>query len=300
MSSQKELKENLEAGTAIGSITSVYQEIASLRMNQLREKVAKVREFLDGVATIYYHVKAAYVAGVQRQLMAGKKTLASASFIRRNGKQVLVFLSANEHLYGTLILDIWRAVLHDLREGKAEAVVVGSFGRYLLGNENIRSKVAFFDLNDDKPESGQIKKITDFISQYERIIVYHGRMISVLNQEPSISEVSGGVTLRQQVTQARSYLFEPTPAKILEFFETEIIAALFNQTVLEHQLARFAARMVAMDQATENSRQVCSKIEKELRALRRRLLNRKQMEVFAGFTLWSDQLAGGQSGEGQA
>src|SRR4030043_1596977 len=103
MSSQKELKENLEAVVAISSITSVYQEIASLRMNQLREKVAKTRDFLNGVATIYYHAKAAYIAAVQKQL-AGKKELGSLFFMRRNRKRVIIFLSANEHLYGTLIL----------------------------------------------------------------------------------------------------------------------------------------------------------------------------------------------------
>jgi len=287
MSSQKELKGNLEAVTAIGSITAVYQEIASLRMNQFREKVANTRKFLDGVATIYHHVKAAYIDQLQRQLLAGKKTLGSASFIRRNGKRVIVFLSANEHLYGTLILDIWRAFAHDLREGNPEVVVVGSFGRYLLTSENIKTAATYFDLDDDKPEPSQIREIAKHLSQYEQITVYHGQMVSVLNQVPATSEVSGGVTLRERVGQAKSYLFEPDPSKILEFFETEIIAALFNQTILEHQLARFAARMVAMDQATENAKEEATKIEKELRALRRRVLNRKQLEVFAGFALWS-------------
>jgi F-type H+-transporting ATPase subunit gamma len=257
-------------------------------MNQFREKVAKTRAFLDGVAAIYYHTKAAYIASLQRQVLAGKKTLASAAFIRRNGKRILVFLSANEHLYGTLILDIWRTFVHDIRDEGSEAVVVGSFGRYLLGNEDVKSKVTYFDLDDDKPEADQIKKIVDFIGQYEQIIVYHGQMISVLNQTPATSEVSGGVTLKEKVEQAKNYLFEPSPAKILEFFETEIIAALFNQTILEHQLARFAARMVAMDQATQNAKDAADKIEKELRALRRRILNRKQLEVFAGFTLWDE------------
>lgn len=286
MSSQREFREDLEVVSAIGSITSVYQEIASLRMNQLRGKVAATRKFLDGVAAIYYHVKAAYITALQRQLVARKQDLATAAFVRRNGKRILILLSANEHLYGTLILDVWRAFVRDLRQGKADGAVVGSFGRYLLTSEDIRAPVTYFDLDDDKPQSDQIKKIVNFISSYEQIIVYHGQMVSVLHQIPSTSEVSGGVTFQQQVVKTKNYLFEPTPAKILEFFETEIIAALFNQTVLEHQLARFAARMVAMDQATQNSKDEVTKIEKELRALRRRVLNRKQIETFAGFTLW--------------
>ncbi|MCH7541591.1 hypothetical protein IH981_02305, partial [Patescibacteria group bacterium] len=65
MSSTKELKADLQAIGAIKIITSVYQEIASIRMNQLRDRVVKTREFLDGVAAVYNHAKTAYVVSLQ-------------------------------------------------------------------------------------------------------------------------------------------------------------------------------------------------------------------------------------------
>ncbi|HEX7455956.1 MAG TPA: FoF1 ATP synthase subunit gamma [Candidatus Nanoarchaeia archaeon] len=288
MSSQRELQGDLAAIGAIKTISSVYQEIASFRMKQLRNHVAKTREFLDGVASVYNRAKAAYIASMKEILFAkqGKK-LPNLAFIRRNGRRVDVFLSANEHLYGTLILDVWEHYLKDIKEGKNDAVVIGSFGRYLINNEKLDIKIANFDLDDDKPESAQIKKIIDFISQYEKVVVYHGQMVSVLNQIPAKSEITGGMTYGEKIQRGvKRYLFEPSPEKVLEFFEAEIIGALFNQTVLEHQLARFAARMVAMDQATENANEEIKRIEKQLRALRRRILNRKQQEIFAGYHLW--------------
>ena len=65
MSNQKELTSDLEAITSIRTITSIYQEISSFRMNQLRGQVAKTREFLDGVAAVYNHTKTAYLASLQ-------------------------------------------------------------------------------------------------------------------------------------------------------------------------------------------------------------------------------------------
>ncbi len=288
MSSPKELKEDLEAVSSIRLITSIYQEIASFRMNQLRDRAEKTREFLDGVSAVYNHAKTAYIASVINQpFQTGRKKAPDLRLIRRNSKKINVFLSANEHLYGTLILDIWGHYVNDLKQEGSEAAVIGSFGKYLINNERLDTKITYFDLDDDKPEGTEIKKIIDFLSQYEQVAIYHGQMISVLNQIPAKTDITGGIKLGQSMQKSvKRYLFEPSPEKVLEFFEAEIIGALFNQSILEHQLARFAARMVAMDQATENANEELKKIANSLRSLRRRILNRKQLEIFAGYSLW--------------
>ncbi len=290
MSSQKELSENLDAIDSIKTITSIYQEIASFRMNQLRDKVDKTREFLEGVASVYHRTKSAYLASIQSQpLKIKKKKSSELSFLTRNGKKLNVVLTANEHLYGTLILDVWGHFINNLKLEKTEAVIVGSFGKYLINNENIDTEIHVFDLEDDQPRTDQIKRVVDFIGNYEQVSVFHGQMQSVLNQTSVRSEISGGVSYGQKIQKStKKYLFEPDPMTILEFFETEIIAALFNQTILEHQLARFAARMVAMDQATENANEQAKKILFSIRNLRKRIMNRKQLDLFAGYSLWRD------------
>jgi len=286
MLSNKELKENLEAVSAIKDITRVYQEISSLRMNQLKDGVSKTREFLDGIAEVYNHAKSAYVATLQRQLISRKLDWKALSFVRRNAKTILVFLSANEHLYGSLILNVWDKFIADFKKSNADAAVVGAFGKYLMKNEEERKGIFYFDLDDDKPKALQVNKIISHISKYEQIIVYYGQLVSILNQLPAKSQITGGVDVEKPALAAKNYLFEPSPQKILEFFETEIIDALFSQKVFEHQLARFAARMVAMDQATENANLALNKLDREYKGFRRKSLNKKQLEVFAGFELW--------------
>ena len=178
--------------------------------------------------------------------------------------------------------------MNDVSKGDSDAIVIGSFGKYLINNENLDVEFTYFDLEDDKPGADQIKKIVDFLGKYEKVVVYHGQMISVLNQVTAKSEITGGISLMEKVQKrVKRYLFEPSSEKILEFFEGEIIGALFNQSVLEHQLARFAARMVAMDQASENADEELKKTRKTLRSLHRRILNRKQLEVYAGYHNWS-------------
>jgi len=279
----REIKENLKAISNIEMITRSYQEIANLRMNKIRRTVLNNRGFIEELSRVYALAKKAYFFLLKERKVMKKEE----SFIKRKKGGVAVFLSCNEHFHGTLILDIWRELLNYLVENKTDLVIVGKIGRYLLERTSAERKFFYFDLDDDNPEKEEVKNIIEFIKNYEEIIIFHGRFHTVLSQKVIQSNISGGITLEEELGEVKSYLFEPLPEAVLEFFETELMSAFFNQAVLEHRLSRYATRMIAMYQATENAKEIKDKFEIKQKKLERQLLNKKQIEVFSGFQLWS-------------
>lgn len=278
----KKIKENLKVVSNIGTITRIYQEIANLRMNKIRQRVLNNREFIEELSQVYTLAKKAYLAQFKKRKPRKKE----GAFLKTKRK-VVVFLSGNERFYGTLILDIWRELLNYLAEKKADLAVVGRMGKYLAERSGFGHKMFYFELDDDNPETGRIKGIIEFIKDYEEIIVFHGRFQTIFSQEVVQSNISGGVTPEKELAEVKSYLFEPTPETVLEFFETELMSAFFNQAILEHRLSRYATRMVAMYQATERAREEKRKLEIEEKKLERQLFNKKQIELFSGYQLWT-------------
>ena len=297
MNSIKELRADIGAVGTIESITSVYQGIASLRMNQVRESVLKTKKFIEGVGFIYHHAKTAYLASLHKILSSKDKAKIEAlSKVKRNGKVAYVYLSANEHLYGSLILDIYKSFIADVGEDRqADVVVIGKFGKALVGTTNLANKIFYFEINDDKPAPGEITRVMELLIGYEKVVVHYGKMETLLTQVPERIEITGGVEeVGAPGGAVKEYLFEPSPEAIIDFFESEIIGALFNQKVFEHQLSRFAARMVAMDQASQNADVITDRLKKDFGRAKRRISNTKQLDVFAGMTLWEDLPAGRQ------
>lgn len=268
----KEIKENLKIVSNIGTITRIYQEIASLRMNKIRQRVLDNREFIEELSRVYTLAKRAYKEKPP---------------IKSRGGRVVVFLSGNERFYGTLILDIWREILNYLAEREADLAVVGRMGKYLAERSGFGHKMFYFELDDDNPETERIKGIIEFIKNYEEIIIFHGRFQTILSQKVVQSNISGEAIPEKELAEVKSYLFEPTPEAVLEFFETELMSAFFNQTILEHRLSRYATRMVAMYQASEKAKERKRKLEIEGEKLERQLFNKKQTELFSGFQLWT-------------
>jgi len=273
----KKIKEDLKAVSNIETITRTYQEIANLRMNEIRQKVLNNREFIEELSQVYTLAKKAYLVLLKKE----------KPFIKPKRERVVVFLSGNERFYGTLFSDIWRELLNYLAKNKADLAVVGRMGKYLAERSGFGHKMFYFELNDDKPEKNRLREIIDFIKNYEEIIIFHGRFQTILSQKVVQSNISGGVTLEEELEEVKSYLFEPSPEAVLEFFETELLSAFFNQTILEHRLSKYATRMVAMYQATENAKKRERKLKIEQKKIERQLLNRKQIELFSGSQLWT-------------
>jgi F-type H+-transporting ATPase subunit gamma len=281
MPTLKEIKENLEMISIIKNIASTYQEIANLRMKQIREKVLKNRELFRELFNTYQRIKSDYLSSLKKGRIRKEKI----SFRRPKKEKVIVFSSANQFFYGALILDTWKEVQKYLEKNKADLAVVGRIGKYLAEGSGFGHKMFYFELNDVKPEEARIGKILEFIKNYKKIIVFHGRYEKVLSQKPVMNEISGKLPFEEKFEKVHPYLFEPSPEAVLEFFETEIIAALFNQTILEHQLARYASRVMAMYQATENAKNSRQKLSIVENKLKRQKLNKKQIELFGSVKL---------------
>ncbi|TSC75980.1 MAG: F-type H+-transporting ATPase subunit gamma [Parcubacteria group bacterium Gr01-1014_30] len=275
----KEIKGNLRAISGIETVTSVYQEIAKLNMNKIRRGVLDNREFIDELSHVYTLIKKEHIV---RRLMNKKEVLP-----KERGRRVVVFLSANERFYGTLILNIWQEILNYLADKEALLAVIGRLGKYFAERSGFGHKMVYFELDDDNPEKEKVKGIIEFIKGYEEIIIFHGRFQTILSQKVAMSKISGQITLEKGVVEAKKYLFEPSPEAVLEFFETELMSAFFNQNILEHRLSKYATRMIAMYRAAQEARGRKRKLKMELKKLERRLFNKKQGELFSGFSLWS-------------
>lgn len=252
-------------------------------MNQIRDGVLETRKFLEGISSVHYRAKKSYA-------WKSKKENRDISFLRRNKKTVIVFLSSNERFYGNLIAEIWRNILNHLNDNEADLFVTGKIGRTLAENARQRIKFEYSYLSDEKTAIQEVRPIIDFIKKYEKILVMHGKFLTTLLQKPFASNVATSINLEEgdeKSPSIKDYLFEPSPRAILEFFETEMISALFNQALLEHRLSKYAARMIAMYQANENIKNEQKKLKKLQKQITRELLNKKQLEAFSGFGLWT-------------
>ena len=287
MNSKRSLQIEMEGLTGLRSLVETYEEIAARRMQKVREEVLIARQFLDGLAGVFGEVRAAQKG--ETRLSAGKSALPN------NGRTVAVFISANAGLYGDIVERTLNKFLDYVAESGSEAVVVGKLGVKLVQQRRPQLLYNYFDLSDDMIEVKGLAMIMRYLLQFEKIVVFYGKFKSLLNQEVMADPVSGDQLYQEQETlRLRSgqgerpigYLFEPELPRVLQFFESQILTTIFEQTVHESQLAKFASRLLSLDRAVDNVQKRMGQVRFLGQRLSHRLKAKDQLGLMAGVSLW--------------
>lgn len=275
---QQEIQEEIDQLRSLEVLAQAYEEIASTRMKKIRGNVLAKRDFLDSISKVFDEVRAAYARQVREIARRKGERAGKITFLAHNGKTVSVILSANTGLYGGIIHETFKKFIADVRRLNTEVTIIGRYGLSLFLQEEPNRPYTYFDLPDHSVSSDELKDIIKHIVQYETINVYHGKFVNVVKQLPNMFTISAEIELPEEKESSPAFfIFEPTLEKILVFFETEIFASLFEQSVGESELAKSSSRVMAMDKAAANIEKYLDKLKLEKLKMSHRVSNRKQL-----------------------
>ena len=199
----------------------------------------------------------------------------------------MVLMSANNRLYGDILPKIYKLFYEQAKGNSADIVIVGKQGKEFVEQLKLPNPYTYLEMPDTTIPQHIIKQLTDILYPYEKVTVFCGKFNNIISQVAVQTDISGHLPEENESEKAAlKFLIEPSIEEVINFFETLIFALLLDQTIHESILARFASRIKAME-AAQNY------IEKQLKLTmikQRRQKdmdsNRKQLELFAGRSLW--------------
>lgn len=290
MITRKKLVNEIQDLVALEGMIIAYEEIAANRMRRIKNSVLRNREFLNGLTDIFAAVKNSYKEEVERLLQENKKRnkgLAKASLIVKKERTVVVLLSASSGLYGDIIKRTFDEFAQYVTTNDVDIVIIGKLGKRLAGT--LGKDFTYFELSDSAQDPEGVVKILEFLSQYEHILVFHGKFKDILNQLPARTYITGEDLSAKIAVQAKvvKSIFEPSLEQLLVFFETQILSALFDQTLYESSLSKFTSRMISLDQAAVNIHGRLDDTKLRSKKFKHIAYNKSQSNMLAGLVLWS-------------
>jgi F0F1-type ATP synthase gamma subunit len=271
---------------ALKTLVETYEELAAMKMQRVRKDVMSSRQFADGLASVLVEVESNY-----RGILAKEKKAQSEMYyttINRNGKSVAVFLASDQGLYGDIVYRIYDKFIDFVQKNETDIVVLGKLGAKIVSQRNPDLLYNFYDFADDSIHHKSLSAVMRYLLQFEKIFVFSGKMESLVSQVPTVTNISGekvdlSTWQKQKITW---YLFEPSLEKMLSVFEGEILASVFEQSIHESQLAKFASRLINLDRSVESIDDKLKGVSIQRRRLAHKLGNKKQLSALAGISLW--------------
>lgn len=294
MAQRKKVIEDLEALQTLKNLAESYEEVAVVKMQKLKDSVLNTRDFLAELSDVFVDLKASYEREVKDLLnrkKKGDKTILAP--LQKNGKSLLVYLSSNGKLYGAVTQKTFRLFIADLKKPEfstADIIILGSAGKEMYEGSSHARQFEYIEIPDTDIKIDHIKSLMQKFIPYQQVHVYYGKFGNVVTQSPIMTSITGDDVFETEVISQTPredrFIFEPDLEKILHFFETQIMANLFSQTLIENQLARHASRVNAMEEALIHIEEESKKLNKMQNQIKHRMQNKKQLETVSGVALW--------------
>ncbi len=276
---EKDIEEEIDQMQSLESMVEIYGEIASIRMKKIRQFVLNNRNFLNSIYDIFKDALISYENKIRRQLKEqGKKPGERVTLLAHNGKTVSVLISANTGFYGDVVQRTFKKFINDIKKEDVEVTLVGRLGLSMFVEREPKRPYTYYELPDFGIDEQKLSEVVKHLVQYEEIRIYYGKYMSVVNQTPTVYKITAGAEIGGEFEKPGvEYICEPDVEKILMFFETEIFASLFDQSIRESQLAKYASRIMAMDSASQNIKKEIGKIRMKKLQIEHRSKNKKQV-----------------------
>lgn len=294
MPQKKIILENLEALNSLKDLAQSYEEIAVIRMQKIKKSVLTARDFLADLSDVFVDLKSSYNREMNELIQKRKKGDKSIMpLLMTNGKLLVVYLSSNGRLYGAVTQKTYRLFMQDLKKtnpAKTDILIIGTAGKEMYEGSGYGRPFTFFDIPDVGVDLQHIKGLLQKFLQYDKVKVYYGKFDNVVNQNPIGTSITGDNIFESEIVEETKredrFIFEPVLEKIFYFFETQIIANLFSQSLLENQLARHASRVNAMEEALIHIEEEEKKLIQQRNQLKHQMQNKKQLETISGLAVW--------------
>lgn len=270
-------------------LVDAYEEIASMRMRRIRSSVLVHRAFAQELSEIYQELTDSYRKEIIKLISdKDKKNKSNSLSVRKhNGKVGTVFLSANSGLFGDILRKTYTAWIQHVDTRQSEPIIVGSYGKKMFEQNFPERAFVYLPLLEGEKNLESLKKVAETFMQYDNLTIFYAQFISMGEQHVAVMDMlDQEKNTNKGSQQAMHYIFEPSLEKILEFFEKQIFGTILNQTFTESELARYAARMVALDTATQNITNRLKNINLERNIALHRQANKKQIESISSIALW--------------
>lgn len=280
MSTIRLIKRRIKSISNTSRITKAMEMVASSKMRKAQQRVLASRPFALKMNELLGHLAAQLPPGEALHPLLEHRTP------QRIG---VVHITADRGLCGGLNANMNRRAAAFMLEQKVPVSVVniGRKGREFMVRYG-RDVRAEFTAIGDQPGLLDIAPVArividDYLSgRVDQVYLAYTEFVSTITQRPVIQRLLPVEPLHPGGTYLVEFLYEPSPAAVLDRLLPRFVEMEVYQAVLEHISSEHSARMVAMRNATENAKELIEDLTLTYNKVRQEAITKELLDIVGG------------------
>jgi F-type H+-transporting ATPase subunit gamma len=279
MASQREIRRRIAAVKNIKQITRAMQFVAASKLKRAQDATLSARPYSEKIDELLADL-AAVIGPEDHPLLAR----------REEGRRLIVLITSDRGLAGPFNTNTIRYAAQEIttHRGDLSVVTVGRKGRDAMRRARVPME-AHFEGFGDRPTFADVLPLARLITDdflagtYGRVDIVFSQFVSTLTQRPSLDKLLPiEPTEDTEGIPGNQFIFEPSPATVLEQLLPRYVATRLFQAVLENKASEESSRMVAMQNATDNAEDLIEDYTLAYNKVRQANITREMIEIASG------------------
>jgi F-type H+-transporting ATPase subunit gamma len=256
MASLLQLKSRIKAAQNVSKTTKALQMIAAANLKKAQLAALSARPYVTKLETLTKSVASKVDPEQKAAYPYLRESMAS-------GKTLVIFLSPDKGLCGGLIANLLREYLRNVKNENNSYILIGKKAEtYVTRLE--KDVIATFKFGTTVPSFSLIYPIIKLIEDYyisgkvDTVKILGAHYTSIFTQTPKVDTILPIKLDENQEEAAKKeeafYLFEPNVSNLLPSLLKHYLEMTVYQHLLESFVSEQAARMISMQNATNNAK----------------------------------------------
>lgn len=284
MPSSRELRRRIKSVKNTAQITKAMEMVAATKMRRAQSQAIAGRPYNQSLYQIMLSL-----------LKNPQETPHPLFSTNDSPNSAIVLTSTDKSLCGALNTNLFRALIKQFSPSTSQLFTVGSKGKNFAVKSNWPLSGDFPNL--ERPDTDlprQIRKvlITGFLSaQFSKAYLLFPNFINTLTQTPTLLQIlpiqsnnflpfleNQAQIAASQVTDEQ-YLYEPSFGHLLDFAITHFLDVSIYQALLETKASEHSARMIAMQNASDNALDLVADLTLDYNQKRQEGITKELLEI---------------------
>jgi len=278
----KEIRTKIKSVKNTQKITKAMEMVAASKLRKTQDRMAASRPYAERIRTVIGHLSEANPDYRHPFLQARE--------VKRVG---YIVITTDRGLCGSLNVNLFRAMLNDIRGWQAKGVevdlcILGAKGIAFFRRLKTNIVAAASHLGDAPKVVDLIGTITAMTNAYEqgtidRLFLAHNVFVNTMSQVPEIRTLLPVEAVdKSELQEHWDYIYEPDAADLLDNVLTRYIESQVYRAAVENVACEMASKMVAMKAATENAGKFIDQLQLIYNKARQAAITQEISEIVGG------------------
>lgn len=301
MATAREVRLRIRSVNNIAQVTRALQTISASRVRRAQQAVQRTRPYADKAWQVLLHLAHIAGGGVVHPLLAPRPQVE---------RVLVVLITSDRGLAGAYNTNVIRFALERARRLSAQQVTyvaVGRKGRDILlrRRETVLAEFSALPAEPSFADASAIGRlvIDEFLKgKIDEVVLVYTSFVNLLRQTPTAKallplEIEASEQRVQEMGPVEAgttanYIYEPGQQELMDLIITRFTQLQLYQALLESMASEHAARMVAMQNATQNARDLGDALQLQYNKARQLAITSDMLDIAGG----AEALAQARSG----